>query len=74
MLKIIEMLGDLALVIVVGFLLFRMSDTNRNIKILADKVNELSSQTLKKNIVEYDARNNWSLLFTNAVTSIEIKP
>lgn len=70
----VENIGKLALTIVIAFLLIWTSDTNRNIKTLADKINQLSVQVTSMPIVEYDARCGWTLLSTNAVTSIEIKP
>lgn len=54
----VENIGKLALTIVIAFLLIWTSDTNRNIKILADKINQLSVQVTSMLIVEYDARNN----------------
>ena len=70
----VENIGKLALTIVITFLLFWTSDTNRNIKALADKINQLSVQVTSMPIVEYDARYGWALLSTNAVIAIEIKP
>ena len=70
----VENIGKLALTIVIAFLLIWTSDTNRNIKTLADKINQLSVQVTSMPIVEYDARYGWTLLSTNAVTSIKIKP
>lgn len=70
----VENIGKLALTIVIAFLLFWTSDTNRNIKTLADKINQLSVQVTSMPTVEYDARYGWALLSTNAVIAIEIKP
>ena len=52
----VENIGKLALTIVIAFLLIWTSDTNRNIKTLADKINQLSVQVTSMPIVEYDAR------------------